>query len=68
MSSAAACDADRSGAADDRGDALGLLLDVEVGEVGLEGVLDLAGDVALEAAENLALGLVTGSRSSVHLL
>jgi hypothetical protein len=32
-------------------------LDVEVGEVGLEGVVDLAGDVALEAAEDLELGL-----------
>ena len=33
---------------------------VEVGEVGLEGGVDLAGDVALEAAEDLALGLAFG--------
>jgi hypothetical protein len=30
---------------------------VEVGEVGLDGVVDLDADVALEAAEYLALGL-----------
>jgi hypothetical protein len=33
---------------------------VEVGEVGLEGVVDLAGDVALEAAEDLEFGLAFG--------
>jgi len=63
MSSAVSGDADGAGAADDRGGARGLWLVVEVGEVGLEGVVDLAGDVALEAAEDLSLGLAFGRAS-----
>src|SRR5438309_7854759 len=56
MSSAFAGDADRSGAAVDRDGARGCWLGWgEVGEVGAEGVVDLAGDVALETADDLFL-------------
>src|ERR1019366_9731490 len=63
MSRAVSGDADGSGAADDRGDLSRRLWCGVVGEVGAKGVVDLAGDVALEAAEDLALGLAFGGPS-----
>src|SRR5918994_5582538 len=53
MSSPASGDADRAGAAVDRGDARGWLLGAEAGEVGGERVVGLARDVALETADDL---------------
>src|SRR5450755_2068372 len=59
MSSAGSVDSEAGGAAHDGGrDDRSRLRDV--GEVGAEGVEDLAGDVALEAAHDLALGLAFG--------
>ncbi|MEA2235243.1 MAG: hypothetical protein QOD83_5059 [Solirubrobacteraceae bacterium] len=51
--------ADEAGAAGDRGGVAWsrCLWRAEVGEVGLEYVVGLAGDVALQAADDLALGL-----------
>ena len=59
MSSAFACDSGAWGAAHDGGRELGSGLR-DVGEVGAEGVVDLAGDVAFEAADDFALGLAFG--------
>src|SRR5271168_4665869 len=57
MSSAFAGDADAGASAEDGGDRLGLrLVGGEVGEIGPQGVVDLAGDVAFEAADDFALG------------
>src|SRR6266536_6206997 len=54
-------DPDRSGAAVDRDRLLcGRCREVEVGEVGTEGVVELAGDVALEAADDLGFGQALG--------
>src|SRR6266581_274551 len=52
---------DRAGAAVDRG-RVSCWRDegVEVGEVGAEGVVELAGDVALEAADDLGFGQALG--------
>ena len=64
MSSAetAAVSTDEAGAAGDRDGVARVrgLECAEVSEVGLECVVDLAGDVALEAAEDLELGLSFG--------
>ena len=60
MSSPAAGGADRAGAAVDRGGARRSLLATEAGEVGGQCVVGLARDVALEAAEDLGLGLAFG--------
>src|SRR6266498_4636484 len=65
MSSAAAWagagGAGRSGAAVDRDRLLcRRRREVEVGEVGTEGVVELAGDVALEAADDLGFGQALG--------
>src|SRR5215207_5569067 len=60
MSSSVSGDADRVGAADDRGDVRRSLLAVEAGEVGGQRVVGLARDVALEAADDLGLGLAFG--------
>ena len=63
MSRAVSGDAGGAGAADDRGD-LGRRDWVGVlGEVCAECVVDLAGDVALQAAEDLAFGLALGGAS-----
>src|SRR3954453_16723176 len=62
MSRASPSAADRAGAAGD-GDGSGRRrwrLGGEVGEVGAEGVEELAGDEALEAAEDLGLGFAFG--------
>ena len=56
MSSACPGDSEAGTAAEDRG-GQSWWLGLEVAEVGLEGVVDLAGDVAPEAAHDLALGL-----------
>src|SRR6266496_4406527 len=54
-------DPDRSGAAVDRDRLLcGRCREVEVGEVGTEGVVELAGDVALEAADDLGFAQALG--------
>src|SRR5512135_1494095 len=62
MSSAFAVDPEAGGAAHDRGrdGRSRLRLRLGFGEVRAEGVVDLAGDVALEAAHDFALGLAFG--------
>src|SRR5665213_3354007 len=55
MSRAFAGDSEAGAAAEDRGRCSGRSR-LEFGEVGSEGVVDLAGDVALEAAHDLPLG------------
>src|ERR1035438_10864113 len=59
MSSAFARDSGAWSAAHDGGRELGSGLR-DVGEVGAEGVVDLAGDVAFETADDFALGLAFG--------
>src|SRR5580693_8072395 len=59
MSSAGSVDSEAGVAAHDGGGERRSRL-CGVGEVGLEGVVDLAGDVALEAAHDLALGFAFG--------
>src|SRR3954451_2688515 len=68
MSSASSAASDWSGAAVDRnGDPRGIRGwrrgGAQVGQVGGEGVEELACDVALEAADDLALGLAVGEAS-----
>jgi hypothetical protein len=65
MSSAVSGDSDRPGAAVDGG-AVGALLALEVGEVGNERAVGLAGDVALEAADDLELGFAFGGAAKVN--
>src|SRR5688572_7983039 len=63
MSSAAPCATDGTGAAGDRDGVGGSWESVvrgKVGEVCRERAVDLAGDVALEAADDLGLGLALG--------
>ena len=60
MSSVVSGDADGAGAAVD-GDGVARALRVQVSEVGGEGAVGLAGDVALEAADDLELGFAFGA-------
>src|SRR5512132_4461678 len=59
MSSAVSCDSDRAGAADDGG-GRAWRSPLRRSEVGEEGVVGLAGDIALEAAHDFRFGLAFG--------
>src|SRR6266566_3431531 len=60
MSTASSRGAGRPGAAGDRDRARGRCWWCEAGEIGAERVVELAGDVALEAADDVALGEAFG--------
>jgi hypothetical protein len=60
MSSAGEGPADRPGAAGDGDDRVGASAAGAWLQVGEQGVVDLAGDVALEAADDLGLGFAFG--------
>ncbi len=64
MSSGAVGSADRRGAAGDGDDRVGASAAGGRQQVGDEGVVDLAGDVALEAADDLGLGFAFGGARS----